>query len=76
MMGIDLDNKVFCRNCNEYFIKGTGHLLLCVDCQAQGKKGLHPVCDPCYIKLVSDGTIKKATYNKKELSPGLMERLR
>lgn len=76
MIGIDLDNKVFCRNCNDYFIKGTGHLLFCSDCESKGLDSQHPICDICYNDLLAKGVIKTVTYNKGDLSPYLKERLK
>jgi len=76
MIGIDLDNKVFCRNCNEYFIKGTGHLLFCADCEANGRDSRHPICDICHKDLLARGVIKNITYNRGELSDILKEKLK
>jgi len=76
MIGIDLDNKVFCRNCNDYFIKGTGHLLYCSDCASRGEDARHAICDKCHKDLLAKGLIKNVTYNKKDISYDLLEKLK
>jgi len=66
LIGIEF---VECFHCHDEFRKGTGHSMLCPDCEE-----VRPLCNDCYIHLKKEGIIDDTDYSKTDIHKKILEK--
>ena len=68
MIGIEF---VECFHCGDEYKNGTGHRMLCPDCEI-----VRHCCNDCYQHLKKEGIIKDTNYSKTDIHKKIQDKLR